>query len=405
MTGRFSTSRFFQSTPVRSGRHWLPLMVLVLATFEVSAAVDGEARVQISRQQTQLAQLQKQVQSLDTWREEVQTHSNLLQVRYDGLYDVQKDLNRLLISLREDQDTLTSGYKELHDTHQELQDRFSLIIAQVQTLSEEQKVTGQKIAQVESEGANRGVVQLLNRMEGLNTDLNRLRGQIEVLTNDINNAQKRQRDMYVDLDTRLRRVEQQSAAAKKDQEALPALEERIRKLEQAAALTSIPAPVASAAAATVAVQPGAAPTTATAAAAQPSLPPANLAAVDQAAIQRAYDNAFSNYRISDYQAAIRGFDGFLKSYPKHQLAANAQYWIGESHFHLLDYRAAIEAQRRLLGYYPDSAKAPDALLIIGTAETGLGDNAAARKTFEELIAKYPNTESAEKAKGRLAKLK
>jgi len=408
MTGRFSTSRSFQSTPVRPGRHWLPLMVLVLATFEVSAAVDGEARVQISRQQTQLAQLQKQVQSLDTWREEVQTHSNLLQVRYDGLYDVQKDLNRLLISLREDHDTLTSEYKELHDTHQELQDRFSLIIAQVQTLSDEQKVTGQKIAQVESEGANRGVVQLLNRMEGLNTDLNRLRGQIEVLTNDINNAQKRQRDMYVDLDTRLRRVEQQSAAAKKDQEALPALEERIRKLEQAAALTTIPAPVASAAAATVAAQPGTAttaPAATTAAAAQPSLPPANLSAVDQAAIQRAYDNAFSNYRISDYQAAIRGFDGFLKSYPKHQLAANAQYWIGESHFHLLDYRAAIEAQRRLLGYYPDSAKAPDALLIIGTAETGLGDNAAARKTFEELIAKYPNSESAEKAKGRLAKLK
>lgn len=404
MTGRFSISRAFQSTPVRQGRHWLPLIILLLATFEASAAVDGEARVQISRQQTQLAQLQKQVQSLDTWREEVQTHGNLLQVRYDGLYDVQKDLNRLLISLREDHDTLTGEYRELHDTHQELQDRFSLIIAQVQSLSEEQKVTGQKIAQVESEGANRGVVQLLNRMEGLNTDVNRLRGQIEVLTNDINNAQKRQRDMYVDLDTRLRRVEQQSAAAKKDQEALPALEERIRKLEQAAALTGIPAPVASAAAATVAAQPGASPTV-TAAAAQPSLPPANLAAVDQAAIQRAYDNAFSNYRISDYQAAIRGFDGFLKSYPKHQLAANAQYWIGESHFHLLDYRAAIEAQRRLLGYYPDSTKAPDALLIIGTAETGLGDTGAARKTFEELIAKYPNTESAEKAKSRLAKLR
>jgi TolA-binding protein len=70
-----------------------------------------------------------------------------------------------------------------------------------------------------------------------------------------------------------------------------------------------------------------------------------------------------------------------------------------------DYRAAIEAQRRLLGTYPDSAKVPDALLIIGTAESNMGDNGAARKTFEELIARYPSTESAEKAKGRLAKLK
>ena len=87
------------------------------------------------------------------------------------------------------------------------------------------------------------------------------------------------------------------------------------------------------------------------------------------------------------------------------MAANAQYWIGESHFQLHDYRAAIEAQRRLLGTYPDSAKTADALLIIGTAETSLGDNAAAKKTFEELIARYPNTESAEKAKARLVKLK
>ena len=95
----------------------------------------------------------------------------------------------------------------------------------------------------------------------------------------------------------------------------------------------------------------------------------------------------------------------LKTYPKHQLAANAQYWIGESYFQLRDYRAAIEAQRRLLGTYPDSAKVPDALLIIGTAESTMGDNAAARKTFEDLIAKYPATESAEKAKNRLARIR
>jgi TolA-binding protein len=35
----------------------------------------------------------------------------------------------------------------------------------------------------------------------------------------------------------------------------------------------------------------------------------------------------------------------------------------------------------------------------------MGDNAAAKRTFEDLIAKYPATDSAEKAKGRLARLK
>jgi tol-pal system protein YbgF len=279
---------------------------------------------------------------------------------------------------------------------------------------------------------NRGVVQLLNQVEALNGDLSRLRGQMEVLTNEIANAQKRQRDMYVDLDTRMRRIEQQRAASdKKELEGISALEERVRKLEQAAGTPSgsIPAPVsttaapvsvppASSTAAAVAAPPApitasqpsaavaaAAPAAGGAASSGPSLPPASLSNADQAAIQRAYDNAYSNYRINDYQGAIRSFDSFLKTYPKHQLAPNAQYWIGESYFQLRDYRAAIEAQRRLLGTYPDSAKVPDALLIIGTAESTLGDNSAARRTFEDLIAKYPATESAEKAKGRLARIK
>ena len=145
--------------------------------------------------------------------------------------------------------------------------------------------------------------------------------------------------------------------------------------------------------------------TGTSTAAAATLPPASLTATDQAAIQRAYDNAYSNYRLSDYPGAIRGFEIFLKTYPKHPLAPNAQYWIGESYFHLKDYRAAIEAQRRLVGTYPDSTKSPDALLIIGTAENNLGDTPAARKTLEELIAKYPSSDAADKAKGRLARLK
>ena len=290
---------------------------------------------------------------------------------------------------------------------------------QLQTIREEQAVTRQYLAQAEPSPSNRGVVQLLNQVEALNGELNRLRGQMEVLANDVVNAQKRQRDMYVDLDTRLRRIEQGSAS-KKDPDTIAALEERIRKLEQGATNPgNIPQPVASTPTAAPINPPPPAPTPAvappvstsaiTSAAAAPgpssSLPPASLSATDQAAIQRTYDNAYSNYRLSDYLSAIRGFDGFLKTYPKHPLAPNAQYWIGESYSHLRQYREAIEAERRLLGAYPDSAKAPDALLIIGTAESSLGDNAAARKTFEELIAKYPASESAEKAKGRIAKLK
>ena len=354
MVIRSSSSPDFRFAQIKRGQRWLPLVALLLPCFDASAAADAEVQLQVSRQQTP-----------------------------------------------------------------QLQDGFSVMLAQVQTISEEQAVTGQKLAQAESGPSNRGVVQLLNQVEALNGELNRLRGQMEVLANDVSNAQKRQRDMYVDLDTRLRRIEPGSAS-KKDQDTIAVLEERIRKLEQGSATAAtIPQPVASTTATTSvnppppAATPAAAQASSTAAISNPaaapapssSLPSASLSATDQAAIQRTYDNAYSNYRLSDYLSAIRGFDSFLKSYPKHPLAPNAQYWIGESYSHLRQYREAIEAERRLLGMYPESAKVPDALLIIGTAESSLGDNPAARKTFEELIAKYPGNESAEKAKGRLAKLK
>jgi tol-pal system protein YbgF len=270
---------------------------------------------------------------------------------------------------------------------------------------------GSAVAQTE---ANRGVVQLLNQVEALNADISRLRGQIDMLTNEVANAQKRQRDMYVDLDTRLRRIEQGGAAKKDGEASSQSLEERVRKLEQAGAPGAIPSPVATtlstpatpaAAPTPVAVTVPSPVTTNQPSATATTLPPASLANPDQTAVQRAYDNAYSAYRVGDYQGAIRNFESFIKTYPKHPLAGNAQYWIGEAYFQLRDYRAAIEAQRRLLGSFPESAKVPDALLIIGTSESTMGDNAAAKKTYEELIAKYPATDSAEKAKGRLARLK
>jgi len=301
-----------------------------------------------------------------------------------GIFEQDATLSRLAVDAT-----------QLRAQSDSLQDRLSNLLAQADT----------------SSPSNRGVVQLLNQVEALNGELNRLRGQMEVLSNDISNAQKRQRDMYVDLDTRLRRIEQ--SAGKKDPDTGAAADQR--KQDQVAA--SVPPPVT-----TAAVPPSTAPATATApvstappppattsAAATPttssSLPPASLSATDQAAIQRAYDNAYSNYRLSDYPTAIRGFESFLKSYPKHALAPNSQYWIGDSYLRLRDNRSAIEAERRLLGTYPDSPKSADALLIIGTAESNLGDGAAARKTFEELMSKYPSSESADKAKQRLAKLK
>jgi tol-pal system protein YbgF len=231
-----------------------------------------------------------------------------------------------------------------------------------------------------------GLVELFNQVEAIKADVARIRGQVEVLTHELTESQKRQRDLYVDLDSRMRKLEAGPGGV-------------------------VPAPIADAAA--PAVNPGAAPAAGSSAApVAGTLPPAAPAVAGTPALaasaspapateQRLYDGALEQFKRGDYAGAIGSFGTFVKTYPKSPLAASAQYWVGNAQFARKDYRAAIAAQRQLLASYPDSTKVPDALLNIASAQAELGDSASSRRTLEELIAKYPQSESAGKAKQRL----
>lgn len=249
-------------------------------------------------------------------------------------------------------------------------------------------------AQQPAANQNRGVIELMNQVEAVNVELKRLRGELEVLTNALDNAQRRQKDMYLDLDTRLRRLEGGGDAAQQQDKARADLETRLKRLEAALGAreeaASAPAP------ATTAAIPTPTPPT------PPSAPSVQSPSVGEAATpRRAYDAALSAYRAGDYQGAIAAFDAFVKRNPRDPLAPNAQYWIGDSWFNLRDFRAAANAQQALIAAYPDSTKVPDALLNLSSAQFALGDTAASRKTLEEVIARYPQSEAAEKARQRL----
>lgn len=216
-------------------------------------------------------------------------------------------------------------------------------------------------------------LELSQQLERLRQEMTQLRGQVEVLGNDIQMAAKRQRDMYVDLDTRMKGLEQPAAAATPP---------------SAAATPPAPQPAPAAAAATVPV-----------ATAGPAPAPTSQAE------GRAYEAAQAQRKVGNYQGAIAGFRNFLAQYPKSPLAHRAQYWIGDSYYNLRDFKNAIASQQRLMTAYPDSASVPDALLNIASSQAELGDAAGARKTLEKLVARYPASEAAEKAKRRLATLK
>lgn len=243
-----------------------------------------------------------------------------------------------------------------------------------------------RIGALEQQLKSQGLVELFNSIEQIRADLARLRGQVEVVTYEIEQSQKRQRDLYVDLDTRLRKLETGGTASN------PA--DTTTNVSNAAGTTggtfsppppAIPAnggvspPVSSATSGTL---PSRAPT-------------------DMAAEQKAYDGALDAFKRGDYPAAITGFGGFVKTYPRSPLAPSAQYWVGNAQYARKDYRASIASQRQLIQSYPDSPKVPDALLNIASAQSDMGDAAAARKSLEDLISKYPQSEAGAKAKQRL----
>lgn len=251
-------------------------------------------------------------------------------------------------------------------TDDEAHKKIQALQQENQKLQQSVKSLEERMAKLDAQLNSQGLVDLLQQVDSLKAELAKLRGQSEVNTHSIETAEKRQKDLYVDLDNRMRKLE------------------RVGEAAPAGASTG----------------PGAAAAGAAAAAQAPA-----AAASDGAAEGRSYEAAFNLFKIGNYQAAIAGFQNFLKTYPASPLAPNAQYWIGNSYSALRDYKSAIASQQKLLSLYPSSPKVPDAMLNMASSQADLGDSAAARRTLEEIVARYPASPAADSAKKRLANLR
>ena len=104
----------------------------------------------------------------------------------------------------------------------------------------------------------------------------------------------------------------------------------------------------------------------------------------------AYESAFSHLRSGKYGDAEAGFRSFLSSYPDHNLAANAQYWLAETYYVRGNYEQA--SRGFAVGYqkYPKSTKAPDNLLKLGLSLANSGKKEDACLTFKQLDSAFPN---------------
>jgi len=206
-----------------------------------------------------------------------------------------------------------------------------------------QKAAEERLARIETLVQDRAI-ELAKLIDELKQDLARMRGQLEVQANQIETLDRRQKDLYVDLDARLRKLEASAQAQEKQAASAP----------------------------------------------------------DPLAEGKAYEAALNQFKLGNYQSSVAAFQSFLATYPDSQQVSSAQYWIGNAYYALRDYKTAIAAQQKVLASWPNSAKAPDALLNIASCQAEMGEVKAARETLQSLLKKYPGTQAAEQAKQRLA---
>jgi tol-pal system protein YbgF len=158
-----------------------------------------------------------------------------------------------------------------------------------------------------------------------------------------------------------------------------------------------------------------APTPAPGASAAPGLRPTTGALQPQDIYQAAY----LDYSKGSYALAIAGFREFLRRYPDHELAGNAQYWIGEAHYSLARghvnasqpdkatqaLEQAVTEFRRVVANYPRGEKVPAALFKEALALIDLKQPALAQARLQYLIDNFPQAEETPLARDRLSSLK
>jgi tol-pal system protein YbgF len=97
-----------------------------------------------------------------------------------------------------------------------------------------------------------------------------------------------------------------------------------------------------------------------------------------------YDLGYGYVLRKDYALAEDALGTFLKKYPNDRLAADAQFWLGESLFQRQRYDAAAEQFLAMSTKHAAHPKAADALLRLGESLAALGQKEMSCATLAEV---------------------
>jgi tol-pal system protein YbgF len=118
-----------------------------------------------------------------------------------------------------------------------------------------------------------------------------------------------------------------------------------------------------------------------------------------------YMKGLETFKAGNMPGARDIFTRFLEQNPKHDLAANAHYWVGETLYSEKNYEPAIVAFQEVIKNYPQQPKAPAAMLKQAMAFRAINDSKSARYVLKKLAEGYPKSDEAKKAKELLKEIK
>ena len=299
---------------------------------------------------------------------------------------------------------LTVRVERLTELSQRSEAKLSAVQAELKALSGEMERLGRQVD-------NRAVMEMIEQVDQISDDLNFLRGELEVQGNELAEIKKRQRELYQDVDRRLRDLESRTVTqAPASQATTPSTSGSGQTVAgtTGAASSSGETPSlqgSSESAGSASTSGSGSSSSGTTAAAAGSGSVASLSQSPTYAEEKlAYQAAFDTLKEGRYKEAKVELGAFLKQYPQSSFAGNAQYWLGEAHYVTRNFEQGIVEFKKVLSTYPGSNKVPDAMLKLGYTYYELKQYPESKAVLEDLRTRFPEETAARLASKRLERI-
>ena len=120
--------------------------------------------------------------------------------------------------------------------------------------------------------------------------------------------------------------------------------------------------------------------------------------------KRLYDTAYTDYTTGQWALSIQGFEQFISTFPRSEIADDALFFIGQNYYADGRFREAADAYEQVSVRYPAGNVVAEALYKRGLALERLDQIDLARETFQTVVREHPDDNMANLAQQALDRL-